>query len=166
MAPSGPTGIIAAMILDILPNCFAFYGIGQRFAASMTWLTQFTPDMADGRYDLDGDNIFALVQSYRTVAPGEKRFESHRNYADIQFVARGQERIFYAPVKQLPGVVRRYNPKSDSVLHKDPARATSATSLGLGPGSFAIFFPGDGHKPGCINGAVSRIKKVVIKVRV
>lgn len=154
------------MILDILPNCPALHGIGQRFVVSMTWLTQFTPDMADGRYDLDGDNVFALVQSYRTVPEGEKRFESHRKYADIQFIARGEERIFYAPIKQLPEIVRPYSLESDSMLHKDPASPTTATSLGLVPGSFAIFFPGDGHKPGCVNGTVSDIKKVVIKVRV
>ena len=116
----------------------------------------------DGRYDIDGDNVYALVQSYGTVAPAEKKYESHRIYADIQYVAEGSELILYAPIAELHAATA-YDGAKDFLLYGDPA---ATTPLLLGPGRFAIFLPQDGHKPGCIDRTACRMKKVVIKVRV
>ena len=58
-----------------------------------------------------------------------------------------------------------FDAEKDYALYTDPA-AGVATMLPLVPGSFAIFLPQDGHKPGCISGSAMRIKKVVIKVQV
>ncbi|MBE1246635.1 YhcH/YjgK/YiaL family protein, partial [Salmonella enterica] len=35
----------------------------------------------------------------------------------------------------------------------------------LKPGMFAVFMPGEPHKPGCVVGEPSEIKKVVVKVK-
>jgi len=35
----------------------------------------------------------------------------------------------------------------------------------LRPGMFAVFMPGEPHKPGCVVGEAGEIKKVVVKVR-
>ena len=42
---------------------------------------------------------------------------------------------------------------------------TDEQALTLKPGRFAIFMPGEPHKPGCAVGDPGEIKKVVIKVR-
>ena len=118
--------------------------------------------MPDGRTDIDGDDVYALVQSYDSVPPAEKKYESHRLYADIQYVGAGTEVIHYAPTASLQPVTA-YDAQKDFLLYADPA---GSTPLHLAPGTFAIFLPHDGHKPGCVNGAPCRIKKVVIKVRV
>jgi len=34
----------------------------------------------------------------------------------------------------------------------------------FGPGSFAIFYPRDGHKPGCVDRVAKPIKQVVVEV--
>ena len=39
-----------------------------------------------GRYDLDGDNLFALVQSYKGKEHSEGKWETHKKYADLQYV--------------------------------------------------------------------------------
>lgn len=35
----------------------------------------------------------------------------------------------------------------------------------LKPGMFAVFMPGEPHKPGCVVGEPGEIKKVVVKVK-
>jgi YhcH/YjgK/YiaL family protein len=117
--------------------------------------------MADGRYDIDGDDVFALVQSYDTVPLSEKKYESHRVYADIQYIAEGSEIIYYAPTDELVPTMA-YDAAWDCILYTDPA---AATPLLMEPGRFAIFYARDGHKPGCVHNTASRMKKVVIKVR-
>jgi YhcH/YjgK/YiaL family protein len=150
------------MILDLLVHANSYDKLGSGFAAGLAWLAKFDPQTADGRYEIDGDNVYALVQSYDTAAPSEKKYESHRVYADIQYVAAGSELILYAPTAQLQAATA-YDGTKDFLLYADPA---STTPLLLGPGRFAVFLPQDGHKPGCIDGAACRMKKVVIKVRV
>ena len=150
------------MILDTLQSCSPYRELSPRIARGLDWLKHFSPDSPDGRVDLDGDELFALVQSYDSVPPADKQYESHRTYADIQYVVSGDEEIYYAPTAALRAVTI-YDPQKDFILYADPV---VSTPLHLGPGSFAIFFPPDGHKPGCISGATGRVKKVVLKVRV
>lgn len=150
------------MVIDTLSEAGHYSSLGPGIAAGLTWLAAFSPETPDGRYDINGDDVYALVQSYDTVPPGEKKYESHRVYADIQYVAIGTEVIHYAPLNRLSAVTVYDSPK-DFLLYGDP---TVSTPLQLTPGTFAIFYPQDGHKPGCVNGAPCRMKKVVIKVRV
>ncbi len=149
------------MIFDTLANAGSYRHLSPRIARGLDWLAAFSVLQADGRYDIDRDKVFALVQSYATVAPAEKKFESHRDYLDIQYVAVGDEVIQYAPLRDLQPVTA-YNAEKDFLLYAEPA---SITPLHFSPGLFAIFYPQDGHKPGCMNGQSSPIKKVVIKVR-
>ena len=150
------------MILDLLPHASRYAGLGPRISLGLDWLARFDPHLADGRYDLDGDDVFALVQSYPTVPAAEKKFESHRVYLDIQYIAAGAETIFYAPTASLVPATD-YDSAKDYLLYADPV---AVTPLLLTPGSFAIFYPPDGHKPCCLNGPSTLVKKVVIKARV
>lgn len=150
------------MILDTLASAPIHRHLGAGFTAAFDWLTRFTPEIPDGRYPIEGDRVFALVQSYETVPATEKKYETHRIYADVQYVAGGTEVVHYAPASGLRPVTD-YDVQQDYQLFADP---TAATPLHLAPGTFAVFHPHDGHKPGCINGAPCRMKKVVVKVRV
>jgi biofilm protein TabA len=149
------------MILDTITSAPSYVGLNPHFATAFAWLADFDPDTPDGRVDLEGDDLYALVQSYGTVPPDQKAYESHRTYADIQFVAAGAEVIYYAPINRLRPTMG-YDPVKDCLLYADPS---AGTPLHLGPGTFAIFLPHDGHKPGCSAGHPSPIKKVVVKVR-
>jgi biofilm protein TabA len=149
------------MILDTLSHSASYQQLGPRFAAGLKWLEEFLPATVDGRYDIDGDDVFALVQSYDTVPPVEKKYESHRVYADIQYIAEGAEVIYYAPTAGLVPTIA-YDETKDCLLYSDPA---AATPLFMAPGRFAIFYAQDGHKPGCVHDRASSIKKVVVKVR-
>jgi YhcH/YjgK/YiaL family protein len=150
------------MIIDLIAHVPSYRSLGPRFAAGFEWLAAFAPDTANGRCDIHGDDVYALVQSYETAAAADKKYESHRLYADIQFLVAGDECIFYAPTDALTAVTL-YDSQKDFILYADPTPA--GTPLAMRPGVFAIFLPQDGHKPGCKAGASAPAKKVVVKVR-
>ena len=115
---------------------------------------------AEGRHEIDGDRVFALVQAYQTGPAAERKFEFHRNYADIQFLVAGEEVIEYAPLAGLT-IDRPYDPAKDYGLTADPA---ACSALLLQPGQWAVFFPADAHKPGCCLRERTAVRKVVVKV--
>ena len=149
------------MIYDHIKNAAFYRGLNARFAQAFDYLAQFNAGTADGRVSLDGDNLFALVQSYQTADAASKLFESHRVYADIQFLASGEEVIYTSPLDRLE-VTTPYNPTNDAALY----RGTDDTPLRLRVGDFAVLWPQDGHKPCCSAARPAAVKKVVIKVRV
>jgi biofilm protein TabA len=149
------------MILNSLTYAGHYEGLGTGIALGLAYLRNFDADTPEGRHTLDGDDLFALVQRYHTGPATEKRFEAHREYIDIQYVVSGQERVLYVPVEGLQ-VDTPYRAGEDIELYADPA---ASSSLLLRPGEFAIFFPEDAHKPGCMAGSRAEVTKVVVKVR-
>ncbi len=148
------------MIADLLTASDLYLSVHPRLAAGFQFLRQQTADVKDGRYELDGDKLFALVQSYATTPAAERKLEHHRKYADIQFLLAGEEMIEYAPLGSLP-VDTPYTEAKDYGLVRDPA---APSKLVLQPGSWAIFFPQDAHKPGCALSAPAAVRKIVVKV--
>lgn len=149
------------MILDSLTAAGEYEALGTGIALGLAYLRSFDPDTPDGRYELDGDDLFALVQTYDTAPAAEKRFEAHRRYLDIQHVSAGTERILHAPQLDLE-VDTAYSDADDIVFFREPG---VSSSLLLRAGDFAIFHPTDAHKPGCMAGGRTQVKKVVVKVR-
>ena len=43
-------------------------------------------NLEDGRYELQGENLFALLQTYVTKNVEEARMETHKIYNDLQYV--------------------------------------------------------------------------------
>jgi YhcH/YjgK/YiaL family protein len=150
------------MILDLLANSGPYRVLHPGFAAGFDWLARFTPETPDGRHDIVGDSVFALVQSYTTAPFAERILESHRAHIDIQFVALGSEVMAWADA----GRMRARGPfdtARDVVFYDDPP---TLTSLVCEPGMFTLFFPSDAHKGGCSVHGPTAVKKAVIKVRV
>jgi YhcH/YjgK/YiaL family protein len=150
------------MIIDTLQNRRMYYALQPGIEAGFEYLASFDPAVADGRYPIRGDEVFALVQSYETGPGTEKRFETHRRHIDIQFIVSGRERILHLPFGSLE-VETSYDEERDVVFYHDPPASSSVL---LQPGDFAIFHPEDAHKGGCMAGARDPVRKVVVKVRV
>jgi len=151
------------MIHAPLLHAARYAALHPRFAAAFAWLAQPTNlALADGRYELEGDQLFALVQSGATRDPGVARFESHRRYIDIQVVIAGGEVMEWTPVEGLAEHVA-YSEAKDIRFHVEPERL--ASRVVVMPGEFTVFFPEDGHKPCCHLGVVpSEFRKIVIKI--
>jgi biofilm protein TabA len=149
------------MILAPLADSARYEPLAPGMAAGFAYLRAFDPATRDGRYDISGDDVFALVSSYDTGPSTEKNFEAHRRYLDIQLVVAGMERILHAPLGGLEAVIP-YVEEKDIAFFADPPQSSSFLLL---PGDFAIFYPLDAHKPGCMAGGRHAVKKVVIKIR-
>jgi biofilm protein TabA len=149
------------MIFDSLSAAMQYESLDPGIALGLGYLRNFDPDTPEGRYPLSGDDLFVLVQCYETGPATEKRFEAHREYLDIQYLATGSERILYLPVEGLQEEVP-YSEAADVVFFQEPG---VSSSLLLRGGEFAVFYPSDAHKPGCMAGGREQVKKVVVKVR-
>ena len=149
------------MILTTLAAADTYATLAPGIDAGLAWLRAFSPALPDGRHAIHGADVFALVSSYDTGPATEKRFESHRVYLDIQYVASGAERILHAPASSLV-VETPYDASNDIVFYAEPK---ASSSLLLRTGDVAFFFPPDGHKPGCMAGGRDAVRKIVVKVR-
>lgn len=150
------------MIIDDLRNAETYRTVHPLFWQGMEYLRTFDIKTPKGRYELDGDRLFALVQHYQTKLPAEKRFESHQLYADVQYVARGAERLWYFPREGLQPRTD-YEAAKDVQFHAEPAGGELPVRLKAG--GFAVLYPHDGHKPGCVDEKPDEVIKVVLKIR-
>lgn len=150
------------MIADTLAQSSRYASLAPHFAAAFAYLRTLPTGQPPGRYDLSGDDCFALVQSYTTKPIAEAKFEAHRKHIDIQFIRSGQETLLWAPLAGL-AETQAYNGEKDFALFATPG---VATPLKLRAGEFAIFFPEDAHAPGRELDAPCEVHKVVIKVRI
>lgn len=153
------------MITDTLSQCYRYLGLSPRFAAAFEFLKNLPADKPAGRYELDGDNCFALVQSYTTKPLDKATFESHRRYIDIQFIQSGVETMLWAPISTL-NVTQPYVAEKDVMFYAVPAAPAQMTAINVHAGDFTVFFPEDGHAPGIECGKSSEVRKVVIKIAV
>ncbi|OGB94934.1 MAG: hypothetical protein A2Z31_08670 [candidate division NC10 bacterium RBG_16_65_8] len=115
-----------------------------------------------GKHEIQDDAVFALAMKASSKTTDEARFESHRDYIDIQCLLSGEEMIGVAPTGQLQGATT-YDAAKDLVFYATPERYHE---LAIPPGHFAVFFPWEGHMPMCHSGGPHELHKVVIKVRV
>lgn len=125
-------------------------------------LTDFT-QLEAGRYTIDGEHVFALVQDPMTQSWETGLPEFHRRYIDIQCLLEGEEGIGYSPVNPNLIVI------TDQLAERDiafVAQQDNESKLLLTQGMFAIFFPGELHRPCRAPNAPMQIKKVVIKISV
>jgi YhcH/YjgK/YiaL family protein len=150
------------MIADAFEQHHRYASLSPRFTAAFEFLGKFPASEPDGRYDIDGNDCFALAQSYVTRPLAQAKFEAHRKYIDIQFIQAGFETLLWSPLAALTQVTEPYAAEKDVAFYANPS---SSTPVNLHAGQFAIFFPEDGHAPGIELGRASPVRKIVIKIR-
>ena len=113
---------------------------------------------ADGKYLIDGDNIFASVMSYNSAPVSEKKFELHRKYIDIQYIIWGNEIIGGAHEDALTPTEGE---GTDIEFFSMPEKFDE---IRLSEGDLAIILPPEPHAPGIADGTSVAVKKIVVKV--
>lgn len=117
--------------------------------------------LASGKYELEGNLMFALVQETVTLPAIEQRPESHETYMDIQYLANGEEKIGFVRHSSGYRVAENKLDSSDIVFYE---HIENESELILQPGMFAVFAPSDIHRPCCSVNEAGSIKKVIIKI--
>ena len=104
--------------------------------------------------------FFYSVSEYLTVPDTEKQYESHKKYADIQWIITGEEFIQYVSDTKL-SAESTYDEENDITffLGNDYSSQQKLVS-----GCFAIIMPNEAHKSGIMVKNSSRVRKLVGKV--
>jgi len=149
------------MILDRLEHSVHYAALGRGFAAGFAYLRETDlANLADGRYEIEGKNVLAIVQTYPTKPQSEGRWEAHRDHADIQVVVSGAERMGVVPLEVMT-VESPYDAERDVEFY----RGNGGKFFDVNGGEFAVFYPHDVHMPSLAIDKPQTVKKVVIKVR-
>ncbi len=148
------------MIIDKLKNAQNYYALGENFKKAFEYLKNNDLSMLkNGRYEIDGENIFVSVQDYETKQPEEGRWEAHRKYADIQFLIKGTEQLGYTDVNALRPETS-YNEKDDIIFLNGSGQFAKAQT-----DDFLVFFPQDAHMPCICIEQPEYVKKAVVKIK-
>ena len=146
------------MVTDRLENASLYTAIGKRIAAGLNYLlrTDFSR-LKPGKYELDGERLYALVQEYSSMPIENNQWEVHKKYADIHFIATGTEWIGCVNAQQLT-VIREYDSKDNCSM-----LSGNGNFIAMHEGAFMVVWPDDAHMPGRVIGESKSVKKVVIK---
>lgn len=146
------------MVLDKIENYDLYKNLHPRFAKAFEYIlkTDFSK-LADGKYPIEKEEIFALVQEYNTKDPLEAKLEAHKKYIDIQYIHSGTELIGVAPFNNQTPIIDE--PEKDITFYEG-----EASYVKLETGMFAIFFPADLHMPGLKITQAGKVQKIVIKI--
>mgnify|MGYP001561725533 FL=1 len=151
------------MIIDKTNNWNIYFKKESIFYEGIRFiLEEFSESIQDGRYEIKGNDIYAMVQSCMTDAPENKKMESHKRYIDIQYIVSGNEMIGWLPAGGLK-VMTPYSDENDVIFYHS---AECISPLILTPGMFAVFYPSDAHMPGCFLDKPAPVRKIVIKVKI
>jgi YhcH/YjgK/YiaL family protein len=148
------------MIFDTLDNHARYAGLGYNVPVALKFLLE--TDLASlsvGRMDIEGDNLYLLVQEYVTKPVEQGLWEAHRKYIDVQYMTSGKERMGVANLRTMQ--LGEYIPEKDF----QPMNGTG-NHLDVFAGSFVVFFPDDAHMPGLQVRQPELIRKVVVKIKI
>ena len=147
------------MILDSLKNKAQYAALHPRFQAVFDFIdNNDVASLPCGRHDIDGDNIFVMVQELDLREVSAARLELHRKYIDIQLLLSGPNEIFgWSEKKGCLTAETEFDEQKDIQLFTDIPQCFYS----VGEGQFSILFPEDGHAPMLGEG---HVKKCIFKV--
>jgi biofilm protein TabA len=147
------------MILDVLSNADLYTTMNPLFGKAMRFLREADlTKLPKGRYPIDGDRVFALVDEYTTLPAEQCEYEVHRRYWDIQCIVKGAERMGYAPANAMQ-VNKPYDSTTDLMFLRG-----QGALFEIREGMFAVFGLEDAHMPKVAVNGPAKVKKVVVKV--
>lgn len=130
------------MIVDRIENAGLYSGINSNIAAVLDAIANrdFT-GQEKGRIPDIGlkDQWYLSVLEYQTRKPDISRWEAHRLYVDIQYIAQGTESIGHANIRDME-LSEPYDSQNDRWFFRGNGQFFT-----LPQGWFAIFFPEDAH---------------------
>jgi YhcH/YjgK/YiaL family protein len=133
------------------------------FAAALAWLRATNLSALEaGQVPINGERLFANVETGHGHDPANRRFESHRRYIDWQYNISGGERMRHADARNL-AIQEDLLAENDLCFHKIPP---AWSDLLVPAGWLAVYEPHDAHMPSLRLAAddAQAYHKVVLKI--
>ena len=127
------------MIIDSVKNIKNYKGLDKIYDVLMFIEKTDFSNMPLGKYHIDGDDLFYMVQEYDT---------------------KQDENIGYAPISCEKTLVEE-KPDNDCTFY-----SCETTKMLLKDEDFMVLYPNDIHSPGLMNIVPSKCRKVVFKVKI
>ena len=148
------------MILATLAEADRYAALHPLFSRAFEFLRNTDlKTLAPGKHDVQGEQLFAIVEACDGRTRAEAKLECHRRYIDIQLVLEGVDEMGWKPVAACVDPATDYDAARDIRFFND----TPSNWIATPPGAFCLFFPEDAHAPLVGQG---RIRKVVVKIAV
>lgn len=150
------------MIIDRLENLKKYIDENDMRKIDV-FLKRLSPEMEEGRYEIDGDDIYARVMSYHTSPREDCKIEAHDLYIDIQSTLVGKEGIDVFHREELIEKIP-YNAAKDVCIYEESAQQyITVDNL---PDYFSMLYPEEAHKPQIsLDKKRDIVKKFVIKIK-
>lgn len=169
------------------PNTYKFLLRQPVFNEALDWIRNMKADHAPGIYQVRGELMFANVHGYETLPRTQCRYESHRDYIDLQYCIEGGEMIdwqlasnlvpdgpfdaekdlqFYKDQPVFAGCDALSSNQQTTVGGQRPTTHSEkpVTAIHMTPGRFSIYFQEDAHRPKVNDGIHRSVRKLVVKI--
>ncbi len=151
------------MITDKITNIRRYEGIDENIIKALKAIKEYSEkkELQDGTYEIVNDEIILHVITKETHKRSEAKMEIHKNFMDIHYMIKGQERCFVSALPSEESI--DYNPETDNGFWE----CEDTGSISIGEGEFYAVWPLEPHCPLCNVGEDSEmIRKFIVKVRV
>lgn len=151
------------MVFDQIQNLNK-YVTQEQFQKIAVFLNLLSPDMEEGYYEIDGEEIYARVMSYPTSLRQACKIEAHDKYIDIQSSLVGMEEIDIFDRDEL-NVAEEYDKDKDVAFYEETVAPNVLVNNVVG--YFSMIFPEEAHRPQIsVNQKCEKVKKFVIKIHI
>ncbi len=118
--------------------------------------------LPQGDHEILGQDLYIRVFRYQPYPEHERKFETHRLYGDVHIVFDGVEKIQTVANERLTPMTQ-YDTAKDIQFY---TASQDITDIVVGHKEFAVFFPGESHRPMCrVRELESPLRKFVFKFR-
>ncbi len=144
------------MIYGKIKDMQLYRDLYKGFDKAIDYINQFDINTPCGRYEIDGDDVFANVSDVVELKSIDNIFEAHREYIDIQVVFSGNEKLNISYIDDC-SIYKKYDEKKDIALF-----VGKGNLMDISAEEFYILYPFDCH---AVYLNSEYVKKVVIKVK-
>lgn len=146
------------MVTDQLQNLKQYRGLHKNLDTAIDFLqTCDLKALPDGKTVVDGERVFVNVMEADLKEAAQAGYEYHRRYADLQINLCGSEYWEWTNRAEHTEV---FNEQADVGF----AEGIPGCGGQLGDGRFALFLPGEYHKPSCRSDRCAHVRKAVVKI--
>ena len=147
------------MNLSELQNKNRYINLHPLFGKAFAFLEKENlSQLPEGKLEIDGDDLFAIISKPGTSAEEIPKLEAHKKYIDIHYIIAGTELFGWKDLNDCKGVEGEFDFEKDYVLYNDQ----DFTNLLLNRNAFVVVYPEDAHSPGI---KTEQLHKVVLKIK-